>query len=190
MDTTIKNASYASIPMQPLNEDQKASSENTEGSVNISNGRCCVIGLGVVIIGGVALGLGLRLTGGKQLSASTSVSGLGNTQGFDTRGAPTRTVSSTPESFITRCISCPPNTEVTTPSTPWAPQTATSPARTYPQGTTPPTTSNNAPQQPSASTTIPHKPLASTKQSLSLSPSTTIVPTSSNPNSTSSNTPD
>ncbi|WP_257295495.1 hypothetical protein [Endozoicomonas sp. YOMI1] len=154
MDTTIKNASYESIPMQPLNEDQKASSENSVGSRSTSNGRTCVIVLGVAVIGSLALGLGFLLTGGKRLSAIMPLSGSNNTQGS---GAPSSnwnnsctrfidTISTSTQQLINSSISTP-NIKILDQGTPdWL-------NRTSSQESSPPTTTRNTTRQYFADTT-------------------------------------
>lgn len=155
MDTTIKNASYESIPMQPLNEDQKASSENSVGSRSTSNGRTCVIVLGVAVIGSLALGLGFLLTGGKRLSAIMPLSGSNNTQGS---GAPSSnwnnsctrfidTISTSTQQLINSSIATPPNITVLDQSTPpWLNSTSS-------RETSPSTTTRNTTRQYFADTT-------------------------------------
>ncbi|MBO9495414.1 hypothetical protein J7438_15150 [Thalassotalea sp. G20_0] len=137
METTIRNASYTSIPLQSKNEDPKTSSENTEGSFRTSNGkaRCVAIGVGVVFIGGAALallgGLGL-LSGAVTKSTPTQSPGnttsplprLANTQGFEDRtgrGITTviSTISTSTQELIISSLTTAPEPSVTHTFSSW-----------------------------------------------------------------------
>ena len=135
--------------MQSLNEDQKASSENTVGSFSASSGKICVtICLGLAIIGGTALGVGLSLTGGKDLVSrndSSPLPGPENTQSFDARRARTITPSNASQQFITASITTPPKFEVSTPHASWLSSSTLVPTSTGSQGAPTSTTPSNLP---------------------------------------------
>ncbi|WP_257285415.1 hypothetical protein [Endozoicomonas sp. SESOKO1] len=142
MDTTSKHVSFASIPLQSRNEEQTASSENTEGSFSTSNGRICVaIGLGVAIVGSMALGLGL--TRGKQssqqLTTNSPTPGPENTQALNGRNITvSNTIHPSTQQFIADSITTTPNITVATPHASWLPPFNNETTSTAFQGTSTP----------------------------------------------------
>ncbi|MBO9481716.1 hypothetical protein [Salinisphaera sp. G21_0] len=198
METTIRNASYTSIPLQSINEDPKTSSENTGGSFRTSNGKSwgVVIGLGVAVIGGTTLGLlgGFGLLNGAE-TKSTPTQSLGNTtspgpentQGFDVHRGRNITVSNSippsTQTFITKSITTTPKIDVRTPHASWLSASTMGLTSTASQGTPTPTAPGNAARQFAASTTNTPIIEASTPQS-TISPTSTAsqgTPTSTAP---------
>ncbi|MGO0307181.1 hypothetical protein ACTL6P_11315 [Endozoicomonas acroporae] len=171
METTIKNASYASIPMQSLNEDKKAPSENSEGSFRTSSGkRKVAIALGVLLIGGTALGLlaGFGLLKGAETKltptkppGNTTLPSLGP-QGSGDYNDGSSTVMEAMSTSTTRIIeSCTencPSIPVATPSSSWH---------------TPKLADNTDQQHSTTTTNEPSTPYSSSLTSSSKAPTST-----------------
>ncbi|WP_257285414.1 hypothetical protein [Endozoicomonas sp. SESOKO1] len=154
MDTTIKSASYSSIPPQSQNEDKTASSENSGGIFRtLNNNRKVVIGLGVVLIGGTALGLWAGLTGVKceykgnrnlpecnttNTNGNSNSTDPGSSQGFHAHNSRSITFSNaihpSTQQFIADSITTPPKVEVTTTHASWLPSSTIESTSTASQG--------------------------------------------------------